>query len=507
MTKNRSRRLVVVSNRLPVTISRKGERWSFQESTGGLVAAFGPILRRYSGVWVGWPGADGSGTFAKELKAQSERSGYTMQPVHLSPDEREKFYLGFANEIIWPLFHDLQNFCNFDAEYMAAYKSVNRKFAAAVREVHRPDDYVWVQDYHLMDVARALRASGWKGSVGFFLHIPFPPPDIFLKLPWRRDILEGLLEFELVGFQTPRDQLNFVSCVQALFADATIQLTGDMQTVRVGRRKTRIGSFPISIDTASLHKQAASRNVTRRLRDIRARLPNRQFILGVDRLDYTKGIPNKLRAFRRALELFPDLHRKVSLIQILSPSREGILRYNELKSEVERLVGRINGQFTESGWVPIHYIYRNVDQADVLAWYRAADVALVTPLKDGMNLVAKEFVACKVRESGALILSEFAGSATQMARGALLVNPYNLDEVAQTIHTALTMPKAKKTERLARLRRNVDQEDIFWWVDAFLQAARLRLSLPEPDTPPGIDLELETLPPEEVRRRRKRKSD
>lgn len=496
--------MVVVSNRLPVTVSKKGEGWQFQESTGGLVAAFGPILRRWGGVWVGWPGADSSDGLADELEAQSKKIGYNLKGVNLSPDEREKFYLGFSNEVIWPLFHDLQNFCNFNAEYMAAYKDVNKKFADAVAEMHKVGDYVWVQDYHLMDVARAMRAGGWDGSVGFFLHIPFPPPDIFLKLPWRRDILEAFLQYELVGFQTPRDQLNFVNCIEALFPDVTVRSVGAFQQLSSGGRIIRIGSFPISIDTQALIEQAASDDVTRRMEKIRARLPNRQFILGVDRLDYTKGIPSKLRAFRSALERFPNLHQRVSLIQILSPSREGIPRYHELKSEVERLVGRINGQFTDSGWVPIHYIYRNMEQADVLAWYRAADVALVTPLKDGMNLVAKEYVACKNQEPGVLILSEFAGSATQMRAGALLVNPYNLEEVAEAIHHALTMPEAERTKRLDRLKKNVKEEDIFWWVDSFLRAANLKLSAPMPDGPRGIDLELETLPPDEVAKSKKR---
>ena len=405
------------------------------------------------------------------MATASKSAGYKLKPVVLTEEELSRYYLGFSNEVIWPLFHDLQTHCNFDPAYWNTYQAVNRKFARAIARNAGANDYIWVQDYHLMLVAKELRGMGVERNVGFFLHIPFPPPDIFVKMPWRSQILEAMLQYDLLGFQTARDRNNFIYCVEALTKGTHYDARRQVSTIATPTRETRVGSFPISIDFNEFAQHAADRTVAERARQLREAIPNRQIILGVDRLDYSKGIPQKLRAFRNALERFGDLRGKVTLVQIVVPSREDITEYQELKSEIEGLVSEVNGKFTQSGWVPIHYMFRSLDRSELLAYYRAAEVALVTPLKDGMNLVAKEYCAASTDNSGVLILSEFAGAATQLRRNSLLVNPYDIEGVANAIHRAYNMSANERRLRMRRLRKSIRKRDIFWWVDSFIRAA------------------------------------
>jgi alpha,alpha-trehalose-phosphate synthase [UDP-forming] len=475
MTLSNTRRLVIVSNRLPVVLTKTDDQqWHVEPGDGGLVNALAPILRDRGGVWVGWPGTVSEDEIDLEplLAEATSEAGYVLAPVALTASERDKFYLGFTNEIIWPLFHDLQSRCNFDPSYWAAYESVNHTFAQAIMRTAQDDDYIWVHDYHLMSVARELRAIGIRSPVGFFLHIPFPAPDIFLKLPWREQILEALLAYDLIGFQTERDQHNFVQCVGKLFPDIELRDQGRLVLAHVGGRTVRIGNFPISIDFTAIEQQAAAAAIKQRAMDIRARLPSLKLILGVDRLDYTKGIPERLEAFRNALTRYPELHERVVLTQVVVPSRTAIREYHALKVRIERLVSEINGQFTQAGWVPIHYIHRRLDWAQLLAYYRTADIALITPLKDGMNLVAKEYCAASL-EDGVLILSEFAGAAVQLQHDALLVNPYDVEEAADAIYQAWAMHPEERRRCMQRLRRTIREHDIFWWVNAFLHAGQV----------------------------------
>lgn len=467
-----NQRLVIVSNRLPVVLSKGADgSWQSKPGSGGLVTALAPVLRSRGGIWIGWPGTVKEDEIELEplLASATEDAGYTLVPVELTAEEQDKFYLGFSNEIIWPLFHDLQSFCRFEPSFWECYEDVNEAFAQVIAEQTRPDDYVWVQDYHLMNVAQELRKQEVERQTGFFLHIPFPPPDIFLKLPWRAQVLEGLLEYELVGFQAHRDLQNFTLCVQALLKDARIQQDGEVVLVERDGRTTRLGFFPIGIDFNEFAEHAASKEVADAAWSLREALPNRQLVLGVDRLDYTKGIPQRLEAFRQALACHQDLHGKITFVQVVIPSRTDIREYADLKTEIERMVGEINGQFTTPGWVPIHYLFRSLDRTELLSYYRSSEIALVTPLKDGMNLVAKEYCASSI-ETGVLILSEFAGAAPQMEVGALLVNPYDVNGVADAIYQAWAMPEAERRTRLAALRQIVREQDIFWWVNSFLQS-------------------------------------
>ncbi len=351
---------------------------------------------------------------------------------------------------------------------------MNRKFAEVIYRNAGEDDHIWVHDYHLIVVGQELRALGVTAQIGYFLHIPFPPLDLFLKLPWRFQILEALLAYDLVGFQTHRDKRNFTQCVRAMFNQAPVKGKGRVVTTEVNQREVRIGNFPISIDFNEFAGMAETASVRRRAAEIQANLGadsnRRTLVLGVDRLDYTKGIPERLAAFGNALRRFPQLREKISLVQIVVPSRVNIPKYQDLKLQIDRMVSDINGKFAQTHWVPIHYIFRSVDRTELVSLYRAADIALITPLKDGMNLVAKEYCACNVTEDGVLIMSEFAGAAAQLHPEAILVNPYDVEEVAGSIAAACDMPLPERHRRMKALRRKIQKSDIYWWVDSFMEA-------------------------------------
>jgi len=465
-------RLLVASNRLPIALTKsyKG-KWQAQPSLGGLVTALSPVLRARKGTWFGWSGTFEGNDCSELLADISCKLGYALKEVSLSKEEIDQYYFGFSNEIVWPLFHDLQSRCDFDPAYWNAYQTVNSKFAEAIIKNAEINDYIWIHDYHLALVAKRLRRLGMKNKIGFFLHIPFPSPDIFNKLPWRTQMLDALLDYDLVGFQTPRDKNNFIYCVESILNKSHINKRRQTSNIETPERKVIVGSFPISIDFKDFAQQAASRDIAEQSRKLRDSIHNNQIILGVDRLDYSKGIPEKLRAFRIALERFNSLHGKIALVQIVVPSREDIPQYQTLKSEIESLVGEINGRFSHSGWIPIHYMFRTLDRSELLAYYRAADIALITPLKDGMNLVAKEYCTSKIDKCGVLILSEFAGAASQLGRNALLVNPYDREGVANAIYRASQMSMSECQIRMQRLRKSIAKRDVFWWAGNFLQTA------------------------------------
>lgn len=469
-------RLVIVSNRLPVVFERGEDGLRTRPGSGGLVTALGPVLRDRGGIWIGWSGLpdDEQGEVEHLLDGSSASAGYALRSVPLTAEELELYYYGFANEILWPLFHDLQSHCNFDPVYWAAYREVNRKFAQHVAEAVGDEDFIWVHDYHLMLTGAELRERGLGNPLGFFLHIPFPPPDIFIKLPWRFNVLHALLDFDLLGFQTMRDKRNFVQCVRMLLPEIPVRAEGGFHVMQHHGRELRAGVFPISIDVREFRRLAASKEVSESAWYIHEALPDRQIVLGVDRLDYTKGIPYRLEAFRMLLRNHPDLRGRITLVQVVVPSRTDIPEYFDLKTKIERLVGEINGEFTTSGWVPIHYLFRHLTRGELLGYYRTAEIALVTPIKDGMNLVAKEYITCNLEGNGVLILSEFAGAAAQLHRDALLVNPYDIEGTAEALHVAFMMDHDERRRRMRRMRATVRRYDIYRWVESFLDAAASR---------------------------------
>jgi trehalose 6-phosphate synthase len=464
-------RLITVSNRLPVEVKNRAGNPHLSRSAGGLATALDSIWRYSHGVWIGWGGAADSAAANGVLQKAARGHSYTFKPVPLSRDEISKFYSGFANEIIWPLFHDMPSRCNFDPEYWEVYQRVNRRFAQAAAETANGKDLVWAHDYHLMLMGRYLREASSTGRASFFLHIPFPAPDIFEKLPWRKQILRALLQYDLLGFQTDRDRYNFLSCLERILPEAISSRDDPFNSVELDDRRTRVGTFPISIAFEEFANHAASREVEVAANQFRHELGNKFLVLGLDRLDYTKGIPERLKAFRILLRRFPELRHRVTLLQVVVPSREEIPNYKELRREVELLVSQINGEFTESGWVPIHYMHRNLTRKQLVTYYRAADIVLVTSLKDGMNLVAKEFCAAQVEETGVVVISEFTGAAAELQHGALVVNPNDLAAIAEAIHRACVMPVEEKRSRMRLLRDIVRTHNVQLWAESFLNAA------------------------------------
>jgi trehalose 6-phosphate synthase/phosphatase len=465
-------RLVVVSNRIPLTFRREAGRLTAVPSSGGLVSALEPILSEHGGVWVGSAGTEDCPELHEQLDAATREHRFRYAPVLLSEEEQANYYEGFSNEVLWPLFHDLQSLCVFDPIYYQFYEQVNQKFSQVVESVSEPSDTIWVHDYQLLRLAHALRQRRPQAWLAFFLHIPFPPPDIFAKLPWRREILEGLLAHDCVGVQTARDEHNLVTSIRAYMPGAKVVGRGDQRIAVTGRGATRIRAIPISIDYRKFAEAARSTAVAERLNAIRVSAPEMEIALGVDRLDYTKGIPERVRALRVFFRTFPQFRRKLTLIQVVVPSRENIPGYQELRAEIEQLVSSVNGEFGEPGWTPIQYIHRSVSSEELIALYQAAGVALVTPLKDGMNLVAKEYCAAQINNAGVLILSEFAGAMPELRGGAIVVHPYDQVGIASALRQAMEMPLAEKRRRMMRMRQQIRHFDILRWRDRILEQMR-----------------------------------
>jgi trehalose 6-phosphate synthase/phosphatase len=464
-------RLINVSNRLPVEVKFRAGRPRLNPSAGGLASALDSIWRYQHGLWIGWAGAVDPETASAVLQKAARGKAYGLKAVALTQLEFSKFYSGFANEIIWPLFHDMPSRCNFDPEYWEFYQRVNRKFAQVTAENVTAKDLIWAHDYHLMLMGRYLREAGCPARVGFFLHIPFPAPDIFEKLPWRKSILRSLLQYHLVGFQTDRDRYNFLTCLERIVPEAVSVRENSHNFVSLDGRRTTVATFPISISFEEFSAHAASRDVEAAATQLRRELMNNFIVLGVDRMDYTKGIPERLKAFRILLRRYPELRHRVTLLQVVVPSREDIPNYKELRREVELLVSQINGEFTDAGWVPIHYMHRNLTRKQLLTYYRAADIALITSLKDGMNLVAKEFCAAQVDERGVVVISEFTGATAELQHGAVVVNPNDLAGVAEAIHRACVMPVEEKRTRMKLLRDIVRTYNVLHWAESFLSTA------------------------------------
>jgi trehalose 6-phosphate synthase len=465
------RRLIVVSNRLPITVQTVEDELQLQPSSGGLVSALAPILADSGGCWVGWTGAVYDPRLAELVNDWCLKQTYSFGQVFLTASERDRYYRGFSNQTIWPLFHGLLSRCQFGAGYWESYRKVNEKFANTVEQVSRKGDFIWVHDYHLMMVAETLRTRGLGNRLAYFHHIPFPPPDIFEALPWRVEVLRALMRFDLIGFQTARDQHNFIACLRRCMSHARVWDVRENLLVHAEGYCTTAGVYPISIDYEKFAADAADSAVDAASRAIRDRLPGTRIILGVDRLDYTKGILERLIAFERLLESKPELRGRVSMLQIVIPSREEIPEYSQLRLRIETLISRINGGYSNPGWVPIHHFYRSVSRNELIAFYRAADVAVVTPLKDGMNLIAKEFCASRIDNRGVLVLSEFAGAAEELKCGALLVNPHDTETLARVLALALRMDESEQRMRMERMRSRIREHDVFHWSRSFSKAS------------------------------------
>ena len=465
-----SQRIIVVSNRLPLTLSSEEGTLRSKPASGGLISAMEPVLRKLGGFWVGYPGIAENPMVPEALQQAAQNRSYQYVPVYLSHEERKNYYEGFSNQVIWPLFHDLQSRCNFNPTYWRYYLSVNERFATIAEDIAGPSDLIWIHDYQLMQVARVIRERKPAARLAFFLHTPFPSPDIFAKLPWRVQILEGLLGHDLIGMQTLRDLRNFLSCLRIFPERVQIEREGNSPVVHFGGRKTYAGAFPISIDFEAYSRDAEKPLVLAKVAELKRQAASSKIVLGVDRLDYTKGITERIRAFGDYLRDNQAARGNVSLYQVVVPSRESIPEYQRLQEEIEHTVASVNGQWGQPAWTPIVYMHRPIPREELLAFYRVADVALITPLKDGMNLVAKEYCAAKNDADGVLILSEFAGAAAEFEGMAILVNPYDEEGVARAIERALAMSGPERRNRMRKLRRQVQRFDLIHWRDTMFSA-------------------------------------
>ena len=458
---------VVVANRLPIDMERLPDgSTTWKRSPGGLVTALEPLLRKQHGAWIGWPGI----TDGDEEPIVEE--GLSLRPVRLSADDFELYYEGFSNATLWPLYHDVIVKPVYHRNWWDTYVDVNRRFAEATAKSAAKGATVWVQDYQLQLVPKMLRELRPDLTIGFFLHIPFPPVELFMQMPWRTEIIEGLLGADLVGFHLPGGAQNFLFLARRLVGANTSRGTVGVRSrfgeVQVGSRTVKVGAFPISIDSADLDAKARNRTVRQRAREIRAELGNpRKVLLGVDRLDYTKGIDVRLYAFSELLDEGRINADDTVLVQLATPSRERVESYKEMREDIERQVGHINGEYGEVGHPVVHYIHRPLPRDELVAFFVAADVMLVTPLRDGMNLVAKEYVACRSDLGGALVLSEFTGAAAEL-RQAYLTNPHHLDGVKDSIEAAVNQEPEEGRRRMRALRRQVLAHDVDRWARSFL---------------------------------------
>ncbi|MGH9382077.1 MAG: alpha,alpha-trehalose-phosphate synthase (UDP-forming) [Thermoanaerobaculia bacterium] len=452
------RPLVVVANRLPV----RREPAGWRPATGGLVTALRPVIEEAGGAWIGW------NDDVADMPRRIDGLACDLRPVELSRSQVRGYYYGFANRTLWPLFHDLVVQPVIDRGWWRVYEEVNRRFAAVTAEVVAAapaPPLLWAHDYHLLLLPAMLRDLSAASPIGFFLHIPFPPPELFGRLPWRDQLLRGLLGADVVGFQTVRYRDNFVRTVQQLLPG--VESRGDRLALTDGRR-VRVVAHPISIDVDEFTALATDEESERELAELRRQFAGRRVFLGVDRLDYTKGIRHRLQSIELLLEQNPSLRREVAFVQVAVPSRDDVEEYRDLRAQVETEVGRINGRFTEPGHdVPVHYLYRGISRARLAAYYRLADVMCVTPLKDGMNLVAKEFVTVQAATggSGALLLSEFAGAILELDGDAIRCNPFDVEGLSHLLYAALELDEQDRRARLRRMAEKVRHADVFRWVE------------------------------------------
>ncbi len=470
----RMERLIIVSNRLPLSISKKDGDIDITPSVGGLATGMKSFYKSYESLWVGWSGMneeDLSGDDKQLISNKLETE--KCLPVHLTAQEAENYYYGFSNKTIWPLFHYFTQNTRYVDDYWASYKKVNEKFAEEILKIVKPGDRIWVHDYHLLLLPHLIRQKAPDVLIGFFLHIPFPSYEVFRVLPWRNEILEGILGADLIGFHTYDYERHFMSCVRRLLGYESV-----FNLIRLENRTVKVDNFPMGIDYQKFKKSA----IDQQSRGMRNRskfqqeidryflsMPERKLILSIDRMDYSKGIARRLEAYSLFLEQNPEYLKKITLLLLAVPSREGIEQYQQMREEIDKLVGQINGKYGDINWTPIWYFYRSLPFDSLISLYSSCDIALVTPVRDGMNLVAKEYIACRTDKTGVLILSEMAGASKEMSE-ALIVNPHNRQEVANAICESIEMSENEQIKRNDVLQKRLESYDVIKWAQDFMSS-------------------------------------
>jgi alpha,alpha-trehalose-phosphate synthase [UDP-forming] len=459
----RSNRLIVMSNRAPIRIVREGPRERIEPTVGGVGSTFLRLLEHHGGLWIAWSG--GQKTPAPRLMP-ADKPRFKIIFAPLSEHDVSNYYYGMCNRGLWPLMHFMTPNCHFSTQHWRRYESVNRVFAEIAAREAKAGDVLWVQDFHLGLVPQIVRERRHDIPIGIFWHVPFPPEQLFRIFPWRDELLAGMLGSDLIGFHTQSYATHFVNCCEHI---AGLPVDRDSGEVTVGGRKVRVAAFPLGIPADFFAEVAARPHVQARVQRIRHGLRSPVVVLGVDRLDYTKGILERLLGYERFLEANPSWHKRVTLVLVAVPSRTKVADYAMLKRQLDELVGHIVGRFSSEGWVPLRYLYTQFGAEELVAYYQAADVALLTPLRDGMNLVAKEYVASHLGDDGVLILSEFAGAAEELTE-ALLVNPYDADQIAELLKRAVEMGAEEKATRIRAMRAKVHANNLEHWSEKFLGA-------------------------------------
>ena len=457
------RPITVISNRAPYQLKKQFGQIYYEKNVGGLVSVLDEIMCQSGGSWIAW---GEKGDIPEQVGVPPDSPRYSLRLIRLTDLEVRNYYQGCSNRILWPLSHYFLDRCHFRSEYWDAYQAVNEKFAKKFTEGSKDQHFVWINDFHLTLLPSLLRKGSRSLSIGFFWHVPFPASPVFRVLPWREEILRGLLGSDLIGFHLPLHAEHFLRCVEDVLK---LPVDQKKRSIQYDGRVVRLGVFPVGVDFSKWNDLALSDPITERARQIRKEVGVEHIILGVDRLDYTKGIRERLFAYERFLEKYPEFHKHVCMIQIAVPSRTRVDEYRSLRREIDEAIGRITGRFSTRRWIPLRYLYQSFPMEDVAAYYLASDVALITPLRDGMNLVAKEYVASRVEDGGSLILSEFTGAAATLT-DSILVNPYNIEGLADAIRLSLSMPETEKRSRMRQLRRTVMEKDIYWWCASFLKS-------------------------------------
>ncbi len=457
-------KLIIASNRLPVTITKRKGKFKVQSSTGGLVTAVGGLKKSRGHVWIGWPGISmsASNPEAKDIRDLLKPEDY--HPVFLSRHDIDDYYHGFCNETIWPLFHYFVQFAIYEKDHWKAYKRVNEAFCDEIMEIAEPEDTIWIHDYHLMILPKLLKEKLPRAKIGFFLHIPFPSSEIFRLIPWCKDIIEGLLGADLIGFHAFDYVRHFLESVRRVLG-----YEHALGQIVVHSRAVKVDAFPMGVDYEKFSNAAHDPDVQKRVRNLRKEIGEQlKIILSIDRLDYTKGIPQRLEAFDHFLKRNPGYKGKAILIMVAVPSRTEVKHYKILKEQVDNLVGDINGRHGKIGWIPIWYLYRSFEFNDLAALYCISDVIFVTPLRDGMNLIAKEYVATKNDGNGVLILGEMAGTAKELTE-AIIINPNDLETTANSLKVAIEMPREERVNRMEKMRARLKRYDVGRWVSDFME--------------------------------------
>ena len=456
-------KMIIVSNRLPVSISKTGNNIKVKKSVGGLATGLGSFYKDYKGVWIGWPGIASERIRGEKTVIRELLDKENCAPVFLSQKDVEKYYYGFSNKTLWPLFHYFTQYVIYDDSFWKKYVSVNREFAKAVLKVADKDDIIWVHDYQLMLLPMMLRKKLPDNPIGFFLHIPFPAFEVFRTLPWRKEIIEGLLGADLIGFHTYDYATYFLDSVRRLFG-----YESTLGKINFKDRIIKVDAFPMGIDYDKFANASKDPAVQKSVKSVRRTVGERKVILSVDRMDYTKGILQRLDAYDKFLDTYPQYKGKVTMILVAVPSRSHVEQYASLKKSVDEKVGAINGKHGMIDWTPIHYLYRSLPFNRLTALYLVADIAPITPLRDGMNLVAKEFIATKTDGKGVLILSEMAGAAKELD-GALIVNPNSDDELVEALKTAMDMPIKEQIERNRMMQERLKRYTVTHWAEDFIK--------------------------------------